>query len=100
MAGQDVRGILPEGLGAAVRDTAEEIAALLRGGADMGRGVPGSQWTVGQAAAHLAQAGELMADIAAGRARSWGTARRRALPRPMSGRSPRSASGGPSRWPR
>ncbi|MFJ8510293.1 maleylpyruvate isomerase family mycothiol-dependent enzyme [Streptomyces avermitilis] len=72
VAGQDVRGTLPEGLGAAVRESAEEIAALLRRGAGMGLGVPGSQWTVGQAAAHLAQANELMADIAAGRARSWG----------------------------
>ncbi|MGW7043192.1 maleylpyruvate isomerase family mycothiol-dependent enzyme [Streptomyces avermitilis] len=71
-AGQDVRGTLPEGLGAAVRESAEEIAALLGRGADMGLGIPGSQWTVGQAAAHLAQANELMADIAAGRARSWG----------------------------
>lgn len=72
VAGQDIRDTLPEGLGAALRETAEEIAALLRGGADMGLAVPGSEWTVGEAAAHLAQANELMADIAAGRARSYG----------------------------
>ncbi|MGX4689265.1 maleylpyruvate isomerase family mycothiol-dependent enzyme [Streptomyces sp. JNUCC 63] len=72
VAGEDVRGPLPEGLGAAIRDTAEEIAALLRRGADMGLPVPGSEWNVGEAAAHLAQANELMADIAAGRARSYG----------------------------
>ncbi|MGX1546305.1 maleylpyruvate isomerase family mycothiol-dependent enzyme [Streptomyces adustus] len=72
VAGQDVRGTLPEGLGAAIRDTAEEIAALLRGGADMGRPIPGAEWNVGQAAAHLAQANELMADIAAGRPRGYG----------------------------
>ncbi|MHA5055002.1 maleylpyruvate isomerase family mycothiol-dependent enzyme [Streptomyces sp. SD15] len=72
VAGQDVRGALPEGLGAAVRDTAGEIAALLRRGADMGRQVPGAQWSVGEAAAHLALAGELMADIAAGHARRYG----------------------------
>jgi uncharacterized protein (TIGR03083 family) len=71
-AGRDVRGTLPEGLGAAIRGTAGEIAALLRRGADMGLAVPGSQWSVGEAAAHLAQANELMADIAAGRARGWG----------------------------
>ncbi|WP_327706230.1 maleylpyruvate isomerase family mycothiol-dependent enzyme [Streptomyces decoyicus] len=71
-AGQDVRGALPEGLGAAIRETAEEIAALLRGGADPGLPVPGSEWNVGEAAAHLAQANELMADIAAGHARSHG----------------------------
>ncbi|MFJ9468144.1 maleylpyruvate isomerase family mycothiol-dependent enzyme [Streptomyces caniferus] len=72
VAGQDVRGTLPEGLGAAIRQTAEEIAGLLRGDADMGLPVPGSEWTVGEAAAHLAQANELMADIAAGHARSYG----------------------------
>ncbi|MFC9238359.1 maleylpyruvate isomerase family mycothiol-dependent enzyme [Streptomyces decoyicus] len=75
-AGQDVRGALPEtlpeGLGAAIRETAEEIAVLLRGGADTGLPVPGSEWSVGEAAAHLAQANELMADIAAGHARSYG----------------------------
>ncbi len=70
--GRDVRGTLPEGLGAAIRETAEEIAALLRGGADTGLPVPGSEWSVGEAAAHLAQANELMADIAAGHVRSHG----------------------------
>jgi uncharacterized protein (TIGR03083 family) len=72
VAGQDVRGALPQGLGAAIGDTAQEIAALLRQGADMARPVPGSQWSVGQAAAHLALANELMADIAAGRGRRYG----------------------------
>jgi uncharacterized protein (TIGR03083 family) len=71
-AGQDVRGTLPEGLGGAIRDTAEEIAALLHPGVDMTLPVPRSQWDVGEAAAHLAQANELMADIAAGHARSYG----------------------------
>ncbi|WP_406336746.1 maleylpyruvate isomerase family mycothiol-dependent enzyme [Streptomyces sp. NBC_00203] len=56
----------------AIRGTAEEIAALLRGGADMERRVPGAEWSVGEAAAHLALANELMADIAAGHARSYG----------------------------
>ncbi|MFD7440062.1 maleylpyruvate isomerase family mycothiol-dependent enzyme [Streptomyces sp. NPDC059909] len=69
---QDVRGALPEGLDDAIRGTAEDIAALLRGVADTGTAVPGSQWSLGEAAAHLAQANELMADIAAGRARSHG----------------------------
>ncbi|MEU9290642.1 maleylpyruvate isomerase family mycothiol-dependent enzyme [Streptomyces sp. NPDC048275] len=72
MAGQDARKALPEGLGTAVRESAGEIAALLRRGADMGLRVPGAQWSVGEAAAHLALANELMADIAAGHARSYG----------------------------
>ncbi|WPW33709.1 maleylpyruvate isomerase family mycothiol-dependent enzyme [Streptomyces atratus] len=72
VAGHDVRGTLPEGLGEAIRATAEEIAAVLRGVADTGVPVPGSEWTLGQAAAHLAQANELMADIAAGQERSYG----------------------------
>ncbi|MFF8785165.1 maleylpyruvate isomerase family mycothiol-dependent enzyme [Streptomyces sp. NPDC015125] len=70
--GQSVRGTLPHGLGAAIRETAGDIAALLRPGTDMRLPVPGSEWTVGEAAAHLAQANELMADIAAGHARSYG----------------------------
>lgn len=72
VAGQDLRGTLPEGLGDAIRGTAEEIAALLRGVADTGVPVPGSEWSLGAAAAHLAQANELMADIAAGQERSHG----------------------------
>ncbi|MET8211213.1 maleylpyruvate isomerase family mycothiol-dependent enzyme [Streptomyces sp. NPDC005373] len=71
-AGPDRWSTVPEGLGAAIRDTAEEIAALLRADADMELPVPGSQWSVGEAAAHLALANELMADIAAGHARSYG----------------------------
>lgn len=69
---QDIRGTLPPGLGDAIRGTAEDIAVLLRGAAGTGVPVPGSEWTVGEAAAHLAQANELMADVAAGRARSHG----------------------------
>ncbi|SDM29543.1 maleylpyruvate isomerase family mycothiol-dependent enzyme [Streptomyces wuyuanensis] len=71
-AGRGTLGTLPEGLGDAIRDTAAEIAALLSGAADTGIAVPGSEWTVGEAAAHLAQANELMADIAAGRERRHG----------------------------
>ncbi|MFF1834571.1 maleylpyruvate isomerase family mycothiol-dependent enzyme [Streptomyces sp. NPDC058231] len=63
---------LPEGLTEAIRATAEEIAALLRGRADTSGPVPGSEWTLGEAAAHLAQANELMAEIAAGHERSHG----------------------------
>jgi uncharacterized protein (TIGR03083 family) len=71
-AGRGTVGTLPEGLGDAIRDTAAEIAALLSGAADTGIAVPGSEWTLGEAAAHLAQANELMADIAAGRERRHG----------------------------
>ncbi|MEV6056833.1 maleylpyruvate isomerase family mycothiol-dependent enzyme [Streptomyces sp. NPDC052107] len=63
---------LPDGLGQAIRGTAEEIAALVRSASDTALAVPGSQWTVGEAAAHLAIANELMADLAAGRERPYG----------------------------
>ncbi|MFD4693756.1 maleylpyruvate isomerase family mycothiol-dependent enzyme [Streptomyces sp. NPDC058463] len=69
---RDVRGALPPGLADAIRETAAEIAALLRGRTETGGPVPGSTWTLGEAAAHLAQANELMADIASGRERSHG----------------------------
>ncbi|WP_317446985.1 maleylpyruvate isomerase family mycothiol-dependent enzyme [Streptomyces collinus] len=69
---QDTRGSLPEGLGQAIRGTAGDIAALLRGARDTAVPVPGSEWTVGEAAAHLALANELMADLAAGRERPYG----------------------------
>ncbi|MFD6274034.1 maleylpyruvate isomerase family mycothiol-dependent enzyme [Streptomyces sp. NPDC060209] len=69
--GQDARGTrserLPEGLADAIRATAEEIAELLRGAPGTGAPVPGLVWTVGEVAAHLAQANELMAEVAAGR---------------------------------
>ncbi|MFI8521262.1 maleylpyruvate isomerase family mycothiol-dependent enzyme [Streptomyces sp. NPDC085481] len=65
-------GVLPEGLGAAIRDTAQDIADVLRGAPDTGLPVPRSTWTVGEAAAHLGQANELMADLAAGRPRPYG----------------------------
>ncbi|HEV7627919.1 MAG TPA: maleylpyruvate isomerase family mycothiol-dependent enzyme, partial [Streptomyces sp.] len=72
VTGNEARGALPKGLGDAIRDTAGEIAALVRGSADTGVPVPGSEWTVGEAAAHLAQANTLMADLAAGHERSHG----------------------------
>ncbi|MFJ6836076.1 maleylpyruvate isomerase family mycothiol-dependent enzyme [Streptomyces sp. NPDC091209] len=72
VAGQDVRRPLPEGLAGAIHETAEEIAALLRTDADMERRIPGAEWSVGEAAAHLALANELMAELAAGHARSYG----------------------------
>ncbi|MEV7399793.1 maleylpyruvate isomerase family mycothiol-dependent enzyme [Streptomyces sp. NPDC091267] len=70
--GQDVRGTLPEGLADAIRATAGEIAELLRGAPDTGAPVPGLTWSVGELAAHLAQANALMAEVAAGRPRSHG----------------------------
>ncbi|KUN09335.1 sterol-binding protein [Streptomyces yokosukanensis] len=63
---------LPDGLGQAIRGTAEEIATLVRSASDTALAVPGSAWTVGEAAAHLALANELMADLAAGRERPYG----------------------------
>ncbi|MFJ8376312.1 maleylpyruvate isomerase family mycothiol-dependent enzyme [Streptomyces sp. NPDC094461] len=72
VTGGEARDTLPAGLGDAVRATAEEIAAVLRGVADTSVPVPGSRWSVGEAAAHLAQANELMAGLAAGRERDYG----------------------------
>ncbi|MFJ3231006.1 maleylpyruvate isomerase family mycothiol-dependent enzyme [Streptomyces sp. NPDC086787] len=69
---QDIRGPLPEGLGRAIRGTAADIAALVGAVPDTTIAVPGSTWTFGEAAAHLAMANELMADLAAGRERPYG----------------------------
>ncbi|MET7826734.1 maleylpyruvate isomerase family mycothiol-dependent enzyme [Streptomyces sp. NPDC005386] len=72
VAGQDVRRPLPDGLGTAIRGTARDIAALLGPGTDMGRRIPGAEWNVGEAAAHLALANALMAELAAGQERPYG----------------------------
>ncbi|MFJ9818421.1 maleylpyruvate isomerase family mycothiol-dependent enzyme [Streptomyces sp. NPDC101151] len=69
---QDGTGSLPEGLGQAIRETADDIATLLRGASDTAVPVPRSEWTVGEAAAHLALANELMTDLASGRERPYG----------------------------
>ncbi|MES4902026.1 MULTISPECIES: maleylpyruvate isomerase family mycothiol-dependent enzyme [unclassified Streptomyces] len=72
VSGQDIGGLRAAGLGEAIRATAGDIAVLLRGATDTGAPVPGSRWSVGEVAAHLAQANELMADVAAGKARPYG----------------------------
>ncbi|MFF3467108.1 maleylpyruvate isomerase family mycothiol-dependent enzyme [Streptomyces sp. NPDC001984] len=69
---QDIRGPLPDGLAQAIRATTEDIAGLLRGVPDTSVAVPGSAWTLGEAAAHLALANELMADLMLGRERPYG----------------------------
>jgi uncharacterized protein (TIGR03083 family) len=61
-----------ERLHESIAATAEDIAALLRADADAATRVPGSEWSVGEAAAHLALANELMADLAAGAERPYG----------------------------
>jgi uncharacterized protein (TIGR03083 family) len=63
---------LPDGLAEAIRATAEDIAGLLRGVPDTSVEVPESEWTLGEAAAHLALANELMADLMLGRERPYG----------------------------
>ncbi|WP_371673635.1 maleylpyruvate isomerase family mycothiol-dependent enzyme [Streptomyces sp. NBC_00289] len=63
---------MPDGLETAIRATAGDIAALLRDVSDTAVPVPESEWTVGEAAAHLALANELMADLALGRERPYG----------------------------
>ncbi|MDX3227651.1 maleylpyruvate isomerase family mycothiol-dependent enzyme [Streptomyces sp. ME19-01-6] len=70
--GQDNGGMWPTGLAEAIRATAGDISVLLRGAADTGVPVPRSRWSLGEVAAHLAQANELMADVAAGKARPYG----------------------------
>lgn len=72
MPEQDIREPLPDGLAQAIRATAGDIAGLLRGAADTTVAVPGSEWTLGEAAAHLALANELMADLMLGRERPYG----------------------------
>lgn len=71
-AQQNTQEPLPEGLARAIRETAGDIAALLQGTVDTTVPVPDSEWTVGEAAAHLALANELMADLAAGHERPYG----------------------------
>ena len=56
----------------AVLGVAEDTAALLRECPDTGVPIPGAQWTVGEAAAHLVLADELMAALAAGEQRTYG----------------------------
>ncbi|MFE5591995.1 maleylpyruvate isomerase family mycothiol-dependent enzyme [Streptomyces sp. NPDC056549] len=77
--GEVLPGVLPAGLAEAIRGTADDIAAVLStpspGGRPADTGllpVPRSTWTVGEAAAHLAQANALMADLAAGHDRPYG----------------------------
>jgi uncharacterized protein (TIGR03083 family) len=72
----NVSGARAAGVGAAltagIEQVAEEIGGLLRSGADTDARIPGARWSVGEAAAHLVQANELMADLAAGRERPYG----------------------------
>ncbi|MFI1711749.1 maleylpyruvate isomerase family mycothiol-dependent enzyme [Streptomyces griseoruber] len=71
-AEQDIHGPLPGGLATAIRETAGDIATLLNTASDTAVPVPDSEWTLGEAAAHLALANELMADLAAGHERPYG----------------------------
>ena len=62
----------PRQLYESITATAADIAALLTAGADPATRVPRSTWNVGEAAAHLALANELMAELAAGVDRPYG----------------------------
>ncbi len=79
VSGQGDGGTWPTGLDEAIRATAADIATTLRGASDTGAPVPGSRWTVGEAAAHLAQANELMAHLADGKTRGYGDGTPRGL---------------------
>jgi len=56
----------------AITGSAADIARLLGPGADSAAPIPGALWSVGESAAHLALANELMADLARGRQRPYG----------------------------
>ncbi|MFG3097930.1 maleylpyruvate isomerase family mycothiol-dependent enzyme [Streptomyces sp. NPDC048202] len=89
------RDRLPEGLGRAIRETAAAIAALLDGATDPAAPVPGLDWTVGETAAHLALAGGLMAELAAGRERPYGDG----TPQSLAAANARSLTAFPERAP-
>ncbi|WP_052391572.1 maleylpyruvate isomerase family mycothiol-dependent enzyme [Streptomyces sp. NRRL B-24484] len=55
----------------AITSVGDEAVALLAG-RDGGTPIPGAEWTVAEAAAHLAMANELMAALAAGEERRYG----------------------------
>ena len=55
-----------------INGCAEDIARLLGPGTDAGAAIPGALWSVGEAAAHLAVANQLMAELAQGRERPYG----------------------------
>ncbi|MFJ1706390.1 maleylpyruvate isomerase family mycothiol-dependent enzyme [Kitasatospora sp. NPDC088346] len=57
---------------AATLATAEDIARVLRTRPDAAAPIPGAEWSVGEAAAHLAMANRLMADLARGLDRPYG----------------------------
>lgn len=59
-------------LSQAICVVAEEIAGLLRSCTDATAPIPGAEWTVGESAAHLVLANELMAALAAGREQVYG----------------------------
>lgn len=59
-------------LAEAITGSAEDIARLLGPNADAEAAIPGALWSVGEAAAHLALANELMADLARGLERPYG----------------------------
>ncbi|TXS19770.1 maleylpyruvate isomerase family mycothiol-dependent enzyme [Streptomyces sp. adm13(2018)] len=88
-------GVLPEGLSEAIRGTAEDIAAVLRAAPGGDGAVPRSAWTLGEAAAHLAQANALMADLAAGHERPYGDG----TPGSLAAANERALAGFPERAP-
>lgn len=56
----------------ALHGAAEETAALLRPGTDTTARIPGAEWNVGEAAAHLALANAFMAALARGEEHGYG----------------------------
>ena len=72
MSATPARSTVSPRLGAEIVGSAEDIARVLGPGADTGAPIPGAVWSVGEAAAHLALANQLMAELAQGRQHSYG----------------------------
>ena len=72
MTDSALRSALTAPLIEALHGAAEETAALLRPDADMTAPIPGAEWNVGEAAAHLALANAFMAALAQGEVHSYG----------------------------
>ncbi|MCM2579327.1 maleylpyruvate isomerase family mycothiol-dependent enzyme [Streptomyces meridianus] len=72
MTDSALRSALTAPLTEALHGAAEETAALLRPGADVTARIPGAEWNVGEAAAHLALANAFMAALARGEEHSYG----------------------------
>src|SRR5712691_1993703 len=63
----------------AVLEASERVADMIRPLADTSVRIPGEEWTVGEAASHLANADKLFVELAGGAERSHGDKTRESL---------------------